>query len=113
MKGKLYTLLKVKSDYGLTTTEKLLWWLVEDATHEEYVRNLIELRDAGLIHEDNDGNSLVKRNRYLTEKGRANLPKLKRLYLNGLWLKNRWKILTWTASGVATILLALIDSLKN
>lgn len=105
MKAKLYTLLKVKSDYGLTTTEKLLWWLVEDATHEEYVRNLIELRDAGLIHEDNDGKSLVKRNRYLTEKGRKYLSELKRLYLKELLLKGlKWNLKHWYVALIAVIL---------
>lgn len=107
MKGKLYTLLKVESDYGLTTMEKLLWWMVEDTTHEEYIRNLIELRDAGYIHEDNDGNAIIGRNRYLTEKGRGYLQKIKMLYLKELWLKNRWKIL----AGIGAALIALIKQM--
>lgn len=93
MKSRLYTMLKVKSDYGLTYTEKLLWWIIEDTTHEEYIRDLIELRDAGHIHEDNDGNAVAYRNHYITEKGREYLSKIKRLYLKELWIKNRWKII--------------------
>lgn len=107
MKGRLYTMLKIKKDYGLSYLEKVLWWMVEDVDLEEYLRSLIELRDTGHIYEDNDGNSLSYRNHYLTEKGYAYLPKLKRLYLKELWLKNRWKIL----AGVGTALIGLIKLL--
>ena len=107
MKGKLYTMLKVKSDYGLTSIEKMLYWMVGDTSHEEYIRSLIDLRDAGHIYEDNDGNPITYRNHYLTEKGYMYLPKVKRLYLKELWLKNRWKIL----AGVGTALIGLIKLL--
>lgn len=104
MKGRLYTILKVKSDYGLTAIENLLFWMVEDTTYEEYIRNLIELRDDGYIHEDNDGNSIMYRNRYLTKKGREYLPKLKKLYLKELWLNNRWALIGWLIMFVLALL---------
>lgn len=107
MKGRLYTLLRVKSDYGLSIDEGLLRWIVEDTSHEEYIRNLIELRDSGHIHEENNGMPVYYRTHYLTEKGYDYLPKVKRLYLKELWLKNRWKIL----AGVGTALIGLIKLL--
>ena len=113
MKGKLYTMLKVKSEYGLSGIEKLLWWMVEDTSHEEYIRNLIELRDAGYIHEDKNGNAIINRNRYLTKEGREYLPKVKRLYIRGLWLKNRWSVIAWLIPVLLTVLFGLIASLKN
>lgn len=113
IKGKLYTLLKVKSDYGLSVTEKLLWWIVKDVKHDDYIRNLIELRDAGFIHEDNGGNAISYRNRYLTEKGRIYLLKIKRLYLRELWLNIRWKVIAWVIPVLLTILFGLIGLLKN
>ena len=93
MKSRLYTMLRVRSDYGLSYTEKLLWWMVEDTSHEEYIRNLIELRDSGHIYEENDGKPVYYRLHYLTEKGYDYLPKVKQLYLKELWLKHRMKVL--------------------
>lgn len=113
MKGRLYTMLKIKKDYGLSYIEKVLWWMVEDVTIEEYLRSLIELRDTGHIYEDNVGNSLAYRNHYLTEKGYQYLPKLKRLYLRNLWIKNRVKIIAWMIPVLLTIVFGLIGSLKN
>lgn len=113
MKGRLYTMLKVKSDYGLSGIEKLLWWMVEDTSHEEYIRNLIELRDSGYIHEDKNGNAIINRSRYLTENGREYLPKVKRLYIRELWIKNRWAVIAWLIPVVLTVLFGLIGLLKN
>jgi hypothetical protein len=113
MKGKLYTMLKVKSDYGLTSIEKMLYWMIGDTSHEEYIRSLIDLRDAGHIYEDNDGNPITYRNHYLTEKGYAYLPKVKRLYLKELWMKSRWNIIAWLIPVLLTIVFGLIGLLKN
>lgn len=104
MKGKPYTMLKVKSEYGLTSIEKMLYWMIGDTSLEEYIRSLIDLRDAGHIYEDNDGNPITYRNHYLTEKGYAYLPKVKRLYLKELWLKNRWTLIGWTIMFVLALL---------
>lgn len=109
MKGRLYTMLKLKSDYGLSGIEKLLWWMVEDTSHEEYIRNLIELRDAGYIHEDKNGNAIFYRNRYLTENGRKYLLKVKKSYLNELWMNNRWTLIGW----IVMFVLALLSVTKE
>lgn len=109
MKGRLYTMLKVKSDYGLSSAEKVLWWMVKDTTHERYIRNLIDLRDAGYVHEDNDGNAIAYRNRYLTENGRKYLSKVKKLYLSELWMNNRWTLIGW----IVMFVLALLAVIKE
>ena len=113
MRGRLYTLLRIKSEYGLSYKERLLWMLVESTAHDEYIRHLIELRDAGYIYEENDGSAISYRNRYLTNRGREYLPIVKRLYLKGLWIKNRWKILGWVISVLVSILFSLLGLLKN
>ena len=96
MKARLYTLLKIESDYGLRLNERILWKLVEGVEYKEYVRNLIELRDAGHIKEYNDGNALTYRTRFLTEKGRLYLKRLKMLYLKELSLNGlKWTLKNW------------------
>lgn len=113
METRLYTLLKIKAEYGLSITERILWMLVEDTTHEEYIRNLIELRDAGYVYENNDGDAISYRNRYLTDYGREYLQSVKRLYLKELRIKNRWKFLGWLISTLLSILIGLIGLSKN
>lgn len=104
MKERIYTLLKVESDYGLSVLEKMFWQAVDGITHEAYIRNLIELRDAGYIHEDNDGNSIIYRNRYLTEKGRKYLSELKMLYLRELSLRClKWNLKHWYVALIAAL----------
>ena len=110
METRLYTLLKIKAEYGLSITEWLFWTLVEDTSHEDYIRNLIELRDAGYIHEDNNGDALSYRNRYLTDCGREYLQSVKRLYLNELWIKNRWKVIGVIASALIASITQLMFS---
>lgn len=113
MKGRLYTLLRLKADYQLRLDEKLLRWMVKDASHEEYLRNLIELRNSGHIHEENNGMPVYYRPHYLTEKGYDYLPKVKRLYLKKLWMKNRWKVIAWLIPVLLTIVFGLIGLLKT
>lgn len=95
MKSKiqLYTLLKVKSDYGLSGIEKFLLWIVKDVSDNEYMGALIDLRDSKHIKEINDGNALLYRTRYLTISGYEYLEILKKLYLKDLWISNRWKLI--------------------
>lgn len=104
MKGKLYTMLRIKREYELSLFERVLWWMVEDAELDEYIRSVIELRDAGYIHEEDSDNAIYYRLRYITEKGYHFLPRLKRLYLKELWIKNRWTLIGW----IIMFLLALL-----
>ena len=104
IKGKLYTLLKVKSDYGLSAAEKLLWRIVEDVKHDEYIRNLIELRDAGFIHEKSNGEPIAKRIHNITEKGIVYLKKLKVLYLKEISIKSlKWSLKHWYVALIAVL----------
>lgn len=96
-------MLRLKADYQLSLDEKLLRWIVEDTLHEEYIRNLIELRDSGHIHEENNGMPVYYRPHYLTEKGYSYLPKVKRLYLRELWLKHRLKVLIAVLCSLGTL----------
>lgn len=100
--GKLYTLLKMK--YKHTVYEKFLMWMIGDISHEDYIRYLIELRDAGFIKEVNNGDAIINRKRSITEDGLQYLSELKRLYLRGLWLKNRWSLIGWTIMFVLALL---------
>ena len=59
MKGKLYTMLRIKREYELSLFEHVLWWMVEDAELDEYIRSVIELRDAGYIHEEDSDNASI------------------------------------------------------
>ena len=109
--GKLYTLLKMK--YKHTVYEKFLMWMIGDISHEDYIRYLIELRDAGFIKEVNNGDAIINRKRSITEDGLQCLFELKRLYLKELWLKNRWRMIAWLISALLSILFGLLDFLKT
>lgn len=100
--GKLYTLLKMK--YKHTVYEKFLMWMIGDISHEDYIHHLIELRNAGLIDEENNGDAIINRKRSITEDGLQCLFELKRLYLKELWLKNRWSLIGWTIMFVLALL---------
>lgn len=84
MKGKLYTMLKVKSDYGFNFLEKVLWWHLKDTGREEYIHYLIELRDGGYIVEKNKEQPIDKRVHYLTQQGYLFLEKIKLDYSKNL-----------------------------
>ena len=111
MRGRLYTLLKMKHE--LTVYEKFLMWVIGDISHEDYIHHLIELRDAGLIDEENNGDAIINRKRSITEDGLQCLFELKRLYLKELWLKNRWRMIAWLISALLSILFGLLDFLKT
>lgn len=93
MKGKLYTMLRIKREYELSLFEYALWLLVKDTGREEYIHYLIELRDGGHIKEKNKEQPIDKRLHYLTRKGYDYLPKVKTMYLNQL----KKKALKWIA----------------
>lgn len=84
MRGRLYTLLRVKSDYGLTALEQVLWRFVENTSREDYIHYLIELRDGGHIEEKNKEQPIDRRTHYLTEQGYLFLEKSKKEYLKYL-----------------------------
>lgn len=102
IRGKLYTLLKLK--HKLTVYEKFLMWMIGGISHEDYIHHLIELKDAGFIDEENNGDAIINRKRSITENGLQYLSELKRLYLKELWLKNRWSLIGWTIMFVLALL---------
>ena len=105
MKCKLYTMLKVKSDYGLSLNEKVLLWLIGEVKLNDYIGSLIDLRDSRCIHEINKGEAVAYRTRYLTEKGYRYLSDLKKLYLKELIIKFlKWSLKHWYVALIGVLL---------
>lgn len=96
---RLYALLEVKRK--LTVYEKSLMWMIGNVSHGDFIHHLIELRDAGLIMEENNGDAIINRERSITDDGIRYLLKIKKLYVKNLVIKClKWFALTLLTSFV-------------
>lgn len=103
MKARLYTMLRIKGKKELNIHERLLWYLVNNVSLNEYIDCIVLLRDNGLIDEVNNGESIVNRLHSITKKGYEHLPNIKKSYLMQL-LRENLKWLIMFLLGVATFL---------